>query len=549
MSSATPSRCRSCRWATSSSACSRRAATTSTRPRPTTRPTSPRRTATSRSISGCGTTSARTRSCIWASTATSNGCPARPPPCRPTACPRRCWARCRISTRSSSTIPARARQAKRRAAAVIVDHLTPPLTRAESWGELAELEALVDEYHEAASLDPRRLPHLRAAHPRPQRGARASTATSVSTAARRRASMLAPPRRHLCELKELQIRDGLHVFGRARMASRASTCWWPWLRAPRGARRAAATPRCCARWRHDLRLDWDPARRRARRSLDGSAACRAARGAGPWRTRGRHGRAAGAAGAAAWSPANRAAEPGWTATRAVLDEVERRLAPGARRAAAGWSSRACSRGLDGRRVPPGPSGAPTRGRPEVLPTGRNFYSVDCRAVPTPAAWRLGWRSAGLVVEQYLQRHGAWPRQVALSAWGTANMRTGGDDIAQALALMGCRPVWDERQPAGDRRRGAAARRCSAGRGSTSRCASPASSATPSRPRSSCSTTPCGRWRGLDEPEADNPLAAAAPRRGPRLEATGLCRTEPLGGGRPRASSAASPAPTAPACRR
>ena len=77
-------------------------------------------------------------------------------------------------------------------------------------------------------------------------------------------------------------------------------------------------------------------------------------------------------------------------------------------------------GLDGRYVPPGPSGAPTRGMAHVLPTGRNFYSVDCRAVPTPAAWRLGWRSAELVVEQYLQRHGTWPRQVALSAWGTAN---------------------------------------------------------------------------------------------------------------------------------
>ena len=100
------------------------------------------------------------------------------------------------------------------------------------------------------------------------------------------------------------------------------------------------------------------------------------------------------------------------------------------------------RGLDGRRVAPGPSGAPTRGRLDVLPTGRNFYSVDCRAVPTPAAWHLGWKSAELILEQHLQSHGAYPRQVAMSAWGTANMRTGGDDIAQALALMGCRPVWD-----------------------------------------------------------------------------------------------------------
>ena len=100
------------------------------------------------------------------------------------------------------------------------------------------------------------------------------------------------------------------------------------------------------------------------------------------------------------------------------------------------------RALDGRFVEPGPSGAPTRGRPDVLPTGRNFFSVDTRAVPTTAAWHLGWKSAALLVERYVQEHGDWPRAVALSAWGTANMRTGGDDLAQALALLGARPLWD-----------------------------------------------------------------------------------------------------------
>jgi cobaltochelatase CobN len=99
-------------------------------------------------------------------------------------------------------------------------------------------------------------------------------------------------------------------------------------------------------------------------------------------------------------------------------------------------------GLDGRRVAPGPSGAPTRGRPEVLPTGRNFYSVDIRGVPTPAAWQLGWRSASLLLERHAQEHGVYPKAIALSAWGTSNMRTGGDDIAQALALIGARPVWE-----------------------------------------------------------------------------------------------------------
>jgi cobaltochelatase CobN len=99
-------------------------------------------------------------------------------------------------------------------------------------------------------------------------------------------------------------------------------------------------------------------------------------------------------------------------------------------------------GLDGRFIAPGPSGAPTRGRPDVLPTGRNFYSVDTRSVPTATAWDLGLRSAQLLVEDYFQREGEYPQAMALSAWGTANMRTGGDDIAQALALMGARPRWD-----------------------------------------------------------------------------------------------------------
>ena len=98
--------------------------------------------------------------------------------------------------------------------------------------------------------------------------------------------------------------------------------------------------------------------------------------------------------------------------------------------------------LDGRFVEPGPSGAPTRGRTDVLPTGRNFFSIDSRAVPTPAAWHLGWQSAALLIERYVQEQGDWPRAVALSAWGTANMRTGGDDLAQGLALIGARPLWD-----------------------------------------------------------------------------------------------------------
>lgn len=139
----------------------------------------------------------------------------------------------------------------------------------------------------------------------------------------------------------------------------------------------------------------------------------------------------------------RSVEPSWTTTRAVLDWVEQVLKPVV--ASCGEAEHdGLLAGLDGRFVPPGPSGAPTRGRPEVLPTGRNFFSLDSRAVPTPAAWQLGWKSASLLIARHAQDHGNYPKSLALSAWGTANMRTGGDDIAQGLALMGVRPTWEEK---------------------------------------------------------------------------------------------------------
>ncbi|HBL58258.1 MAG TPA: cobaltochelatase subunit CobN, partial [Cyanobacteria bacterium UBA8803] len=100
------------------------------------------------------------------------------------------------------------------------------------------------------------------------------------------------------------------------------------------------------------------------------------------------------------------------------------------------------RGLDGRYVPSGPAGAPTRGRPDGLPTGRNFYSVDIRAIPTETAWLVGRKAAAALIERYTQENGEYPKTIGLSVWGTATMRTGGDDIAEALALLGVQPVWD-----------------------------------------------------------------------------------------------------------
>ena len=130
----------------------------------------------------------------------------------------------------------------------------------------------------------------------------------------------------------------------------------------------------------------------------------------------------------------------WPRAAPVLAQVHAVLAP--RLDACGEQEMTqLLRGLRGRFVPPGPSGAPSRGRPDVLPTGRNFYAVDTRAVPTPTAYAMGALAADRLVERHLQDHGGYPTSVGLSVWGTSTMRTGGEDVAQAMALLGVRPKW------------------------------------------------------------------------------------------------------------
>ncbi|WP_027051242.1 cobaltochelatase subunit CobN [Mesorhizobium erdmanii] len=98
--------------------------------------------------------------------------------------------------------------------------------------------------------------------------------------------------------------------------------------------------------------------------------------------------------------------------------------------------------LDGRHVKAGPAGAPARGRSDVLPTGRNLFTSDPRTMPTPTAYDLGRAAAQEVVRGYMQSHGDWPRSLVIDLWGSASLRTGGEEIGQGLALMGCRPQWD-----------------------------------------------------------------------------------------------------------
>ncbi|WP_139812547.1 cobaltochelatase subunit CobN [Ensifer aridi] len=358
--------------------------------------------------------------------------------------------------------PGEGTQAKRRTSAVIIDHLTPPLTRAESYGPLKDLEALVDEYYEAAGGDPRRLRLLSRQILDLVRdiGFDHDAGIDKNDSDDKALEKLDA---YLCDLKEMQIRDGLHVFGVAPEGRLLTDLTVALARVPRGLgeggdqslQRAiaadlrlgtAAPPSALPGGRAEGGISQYP------QPFDPLDCVMSAPWTGPrpdllaelsdapWR----------AAGdtveriellAAKLVSGQIACPDDWGNTRAVLDEIDARLKPSIQGSGEA-EIKGLLTGLDGRFVAPGPSGAPTRGRPDVLPTGRNFYSVDSRAVPTPAAYELGKKSAELLIRRYLQDHGEWPSSFGLTAWGTSNMRTGGDDIAQALALIGAKPVWD-----------------------------------------------------------------------------------------------------------
>ncbi|WP_280113908.1 cobaltochelatase subunit CobN [Devosia sp. LC5] len=336
--------------------------------------------------------------------------------------------------------PGEGTQAKRRTGAVIVDHLVPPLTRAETYGPLKDLEALLDEYYAASGMDRRRLADLRRRildFTRDSRLDRDIGLPEDETEALIRIDNF------LCDLKEAQIRDGLHVFGQSPQGDLARDLTVALARVPRGdAPRDNSLIRALA---DDLKLGIDPLTARLGDPWHGPnvfAPYVALNANSPLALR-HIGDVVEALEiiAAGLVEGKIIPAPDWHATQSVLATVTTLIQP--RLAASGPAEMdALLDGLDGKFVPPGPSGAPSRGRLDVLPTGRNFYSVDSRAIPTPTAWELGKKSAESLVLRHFQDHGTYLQSLALSVWGTANMRAGGDDIAQALALIGAKPVWD-----------------------------------------------------------------------------------------------------------
>ena len=318
--------------------------------------------------------------------------------------------------------PGEGAQAKRRAHATIVDHLIPPMARAETYGDIARLEQLLDEYGNIAAMDPAKLPAIRGEIWQLMKAAELHRDLGLDERPDDEEfdDFLLHVDGWLCEIKDVQIRDGLHVLGQAPAdealvnlvlaALRASQVWGgvgnavPGLRSALGLGEGATT------------AEVDAFEAEARRLVEALAA-------------------------ADWDPT---VVPGLhedagvqAALTFAADEVVPRLA------STTDEMDTLLHALDGGYVPAGPSGSPLRGLVNVLPTGRNFYTVDPRAIPSRLAWQTGQAMAESLVQRYLDETGEHPTSVGLSVWGTSAMRTSGDDVAEVLALLGVRPEWDD----------------------------------------------------------------------------------------------------------
>jgi cobaltochelatase CobN len=348
--------------------------------------------------------------------------------------------------------PGEGSQAKRRSQAVIIDHLTPPMTRAQLYGPLQKLEGLMDEYYEAQSLDPKRLGVIsdRITQLILQENLHQDLGIETEEIQNPESNIQNRIDGYLCELKEAQIRDGLHIFGQCPDGRQLRDLIVAIARHPShdriGLTRALA---------QDWGLDFDP----LTADFSGVRNRRGDAWVAPTGVMGKNCRTVGDIVEVLEQQAAELVEQliqnpispflrgdcnlqnSWgKATKRELEWICDRLLPSLQQT--NQEITQLLRGLDGRYIESGPSGAPTRGRPEVLPTGRNFYSVDIRAIPTETAWAVGRKAAEVLIERYTQENGEYPKTLGLSVWGTSTMRTGGDDLAEALALLGVQPVWD-----------------------------------------------------------------------------------------------------------
>ncbi|MGO4956660.1 cobaltochelatase subunit CobN [Luteococcus sp. Sow4_B9] len=349
--------------------------------------------------------------------------------------------------------PGEGAQAKRRAHAVIVDHLVPPMARAESYGDIARLEQLLDEHANIAAMDPAKLPAIRGEIWSLMRAAEMHRDLGLDERPQDEEfdDFLLHVDGWLCEIKDAQIRDGLHTLGQAPTGEarvnlvlailRASQVWGGASAAVPGLRRALgladdadavrtdeveAQARALVQAMEDA--GWDPA------AVDEVVTSTGAASGEEGQTDDK---------ALTSSADDSANGPG--ADREDVAQVLRFAAEQVvpRLARTTDELTAVVHALEGGFIAAGPSGSPLRGLVNVLPTGRNFYTVDPRAIPSRLAWETGQAMADSLLQRYLDETGEYPASVGLSVWGTSAMRTSGDDIAEVLALLGVRPEWDE----------------------------------------------------------------------------------------------------------
>jgi cobaltochelatase CobN len=352
--------------------------------------------------------------------------------------------------------PGEGTQAKRRAHATVVDHLVPPMARADTYGDMAKLEQLLDEYATVQALDPAKLPAVRAQIWTLIQAAQLHHDLHLSDMPGEDEfdDFVLHVDGYLCEIKDSQIRDGLHILGAAPAGEarvnlvlavlRAQQVWGGRVAALPGLRTALAAH--VGLNEADLLAGIGPARAPAALTalVDGPAVTAAdlvdliealAR------------KLVGGCEAAGWDPAGVTdlvtevlggpVESVEGVLRFAATEVVPRLD------ATTNEISGVLHALDGGYIAAGPSGSPTRGLVNVLPTGRNFYSVDPKAIPSRNAWEVGRALADSLLARHREDTGEWPALVGLTVWGTSAMRTQGDDIAEVLALLGCRPTWDD----------------------------------------------------------------------------------------------------------
>ncbi|NHI18020.1 cobaltochelatase subunit CobN [Phycicoccus endophyticus] len=325
--------------------------------------------------------------------------------------------------------PGEGTQAKRRAHATVVDHLVPPMARAESYGDIARLEQLLDEYGNVSVMDPAKAPALRGEIWTLIQAAQLHHDLGIEERPDEETfdDFVMHVDGWLCEVKDVQIRDGLHVLGQPPEGQALVDLVLAVLRATQvfGGRRGAVPGLRTALGLAEgasSTARTDEVEARARELVEALA------GAG-WD-----------AGSVPALVAGSLGEPD-PGVEASLTFACEEVVPRLRRTTDELAM--VLHALEGGYVPAGPSGSPLRGLVNVLPTGRNFYSVDPKAIPSRLAYETGTAMADSLLARYREDHGGVPQSVGLSAWGTSAMRTSGDDLGEVLALLGVTPVWDE----------------------------------------------------------------------------------------------------------